>query len=144
MADLQATIATQLQTITDLSGKASVSQKIEQQNRELHNRSENMKEEVGTLKQRIKGLQNDLAKEREQVNELKKYDPVKMKKNLDDNKKRLAEKTSAAEVLQKSLGKTKAENAELLKKVAELEARVAELEPVVEEEVQEESEKEAA
>ena len=44
--------------------------------------------------------------------------------------KRLAEKTSAAEVLQKSLGKTKAE---LLKKVAELEARVAELDPVVEE-----------
>ena len=32
---------------------------------------------------------------------VKKYDPVKMKKNLDDNKKRLAEKTSAAEVLQK-------------------------------------------
>ena len=60
---------------------------------------------------------------------------------LDDNKKRLAEKTSAAEVLQKSLAKTKAENAELLKKVAELEARVAELEPVVDDvEVEEESE----
>jgi len=63
-----------------------------------------------------------------------------MKKSLDDNKKRLAEKTSAAEVLQKSLNKTKAENAELLKKVAELEARVKELEPSVEEEVQEEAE----
>ncbi len=100
-----------------------------------------MKEEVAALKQRVKALQTDLAKEREQVNELKKYDPVKMKKNLDDNKKRLAEKTSAAEVLQKSLGKTKAENAELLKKVAELEARIKELEPVVEEEkVQEEQE----
>jgi hypothetical protein len=49
--------------------------------------------------------------------------------------KRLAEKTSANEVLQKSLGKTKAENAELLKKVDELEARVAELEPPVVEEV---------
>ncbi len=131
-SQLQATIATQLQTITDLSAKASVNQKIEQQNRELHNRSENMKEEVGSLKQRIKGLQNDLSEERNQVNELKKYDPVKMKKNLDDNKKRLAEKTSAAEVLQKSLSKTKAENAELLKKVAELEAKVAEMEPVVE------------
>jgi len=131
VADLQATIATQLETITDLSGKASVNQKLEQQNRELHNRSENMKEEVATMKQRVKALQNDLAEERNQVNELKKYDRVKMKKNLDDNKKRLAEKTSAAEVLQKSLNKTKAENAELLKKVAELEARVAELEPAV-------------
>ena len=105
VAELQATVATQLETITDLSAKASINQKLEQQ--------------------------SDLAQEREQVNELKKYDPVKMKKNLDDNKKRLAEKTSAAEVLQKSLGKTKAENAELLKKVSELEARVAELEPVV-------------
>ena len=57
------------------------------------------------------------------------------RKHLATEKKRLAEKTSAAEALQKSLGKTKAENAELLKKVAELEARVAELEPVVEEEV---------
>ena len=59
-SQLQATIATQLQTITDLSSKASVNQKIEQQNRELHNRSENMKEEVATLKQRIKGLQLSL------------------------------------------------------------------------------------
>ena len=134
VADLQATVATQLQTITDLSAKASVNQKLEQQNRELHNRSENMKEEVAGMKQRVKALQNDLAQEREQVNELKKFDPIKMKKNLDDNKKRLAEKTSAAEVLQKSLGKTKSENAELQKKVAELEARVKELEPLVEEE----------
>jgi chromosome segregation ATPase len=139
VAELQATVATQLQTITDLSAKASVNQKLDQQNRELHNRSENMKEEVAAIKQRVKALQNDLSTEREQVKELKKYDPVKMKKNLDDNKKRLAEKTSATEVLQKSLGKTKSENAELLKKVAELEARVKELEPVVEEEAQEEA-----
>ena len=46
-------------------------------------------------------------------------------------------------MLQKSLNKTKAENAELLKKVAELEARVAELEPVVEK-VEAEQESEAA
>jgi hypothetical protein len=43
-------------------------------------------------------------------------------------------------VLQKSLNKTKTENAQLLKKVAELKARIKELEPVVEEEVQEEAE----
>jgi hypothetical protein len=140
---LLATIATQLQTITELSAKASVNQKLEQQNRELHNRSENMKEEVAAMKQRTKALQNDLAAEREQVKALKQFEPIKMKKNLDDNKKRLAERTSANEVLQKSLGKTKAENAELLKKVAELEARVAELEPVVEE-AEKEEEAEAA
>ena len=134
--DLQSTIATQLQTITDLSAKASVNQKLEQQNRELHNRSENMKEEVAAMKQRVKGLQNDLAEEREQVNELKKYDPVKMKKNLDENKKKLAEKTSATELLQKSLNQTRKEKAELEQKVKELEARVAELEPVVDSEAE--------
>jgi hypothetical protein len=37
------------------------------------------------------------------------------------------------------LGKTKSENAELLKKVAELEARVKELEPAVEETAEEEA-----
>ena len=63
---LQSTIDTQLETIADLSKKASVNQKLEQQNRELFNRSENMKEEVAGQKQRIKSLQNDLAKEREE------------------------------------------------------------------------------
>jgi len=58
---------------------------------------------------------------------------VKMKKNLDDNKKKLAEKTTAAELLQKSLNQTRKEKIELEGKVKELEARVAELEPVVEE-----------
>ena len=129
---LQATIATQLQTITEMSGKASVSQKIEQQNRELHNRSENMKEEVAGMKQRVKALQNDLAKEREQVNELKKFDPIKMKKNLDANKKKLAEKTAATDLLQKNLNKTKNENAELQAKVKELEEKVEELTPAEE------------
>ena len=85
------------------------------------------------MNQEVKTLQKDLADAREQVNELKKYDPVKMRMNLDDNKKKLAEGTTANQVLQKSLGKTKAENAELLKKVAELEAKVAELAPVVDE-----------
>jgi predicted nucleic acid-binding Zn-ribbon protein len=59
---------------------ACINQKLEQQSRGLHNRSANMKEEIAGMKQRVKALQNDLAKEREQVNELKKHDPVKMKK----------------------------------------------------------------
>ena len=53
VADLQATVATQLQTITELSAKASVNQKLEQQNRELHNRSENMKNEVAGDENRV-------------------------------------------------------------------------------------------
>jgi hypothetical protein len=57
--------------------------------------------------------------------------------------KRLPERTTTNDLLQKSLSKTKAENAELLKKVAELEARVAQLEPAVEE-AEKEEEAEAA
>ena len=51
-----------------------------------------------------------------------------MKKNLDASKKKLAEKTSAADLLQKTLSETKKENAELQRKVTELEAKVAESE----------------
>jgi len=126
---LQATIDTQLETIADLSKKATTTQKLEQQNRELFNRSENMKKEVAAQKQRIKSLQSDLAREREEIQALKQFDPVKMKKNLDASKKKLAEKTGANEVLQKSLNKTKAENAELQRKIQELESKLAELEP---------------
>ena len=93
---LQATIDQQLETIKELSGGATANEHMEQRNRELSNRSENLQEEVAALKQRIKTLQKDLAKEREQVKELTQFDPARMKKNLDANKKTLAEKTSAS------------------------------------------------
>ena len=64
LSGLENTIATQLATITDLSKKSGNNQALEQRNRELHNRSENMKEEVATVKSRIKTLQKDLAEER--------------------------------------------------------------------------------
>lgn len=139
--DLQATIATQLETITDLSAKAGANQKVEQRNRELHNRCENLQEEIATQKVRLKAQQKDLAQEREEIKELKKFDPAKMKKNLDSSKKKLAEKTTANDLLQKNLNKARTEKAEQERKVTELEAKLAELEPV--EEVEEE-ESEAA
>ena len=139
--DLQATIATQLETITDLSAKAGANQKVEQRNRELHNRCENLQEEIATQKVRLKAQQKDLAQEREEIKELKKFDPAKMKKNLDSSKKKLAEKTTANDLLQKNLNKARTEKAEEERKVKELEAKLAELEPV--EEVEEE-ESEAA
>ena len=70
-------------TITELSGKSSNTQALEQRNRELHNRSENMKDEVASVKSRIKSLQKDLAAERAELAELKKYDPQRLRKNLD-------------------------------------------------------------
>ncbi len=83
-----------------------------------------MKEEVAVAKSRLKALQKDLAAERAELAELKKYDPQRLRKNLDSNKKKLAEKTTAADKLQKSLSQTKAEKAELELKVKELEAKL--------------------
>ncbi|MAT93698.1 MAG: hypothetical protein CME59_13955 [Halioglobus sp.] len=124
---LQATIDQQLATIQELAPKANANENLEQRNRELSNRSDNLQEEVGTLKKRVKSLQQDLAKEREQVKELTQFDPVRMKKNLDANKKKLAENARANELLQKSLKEARAEKAELQGKLKELEDELATL-----------------
>lgn len=135
-----ATIAKQLEQIKTLSAEATSSKKLEQQNRELHQRCENLKEEMATQKIRMKTLQKDLAEARDEIKSLKQFDPAKMKKNLDASKKKLAEKTTATDLLQKSLNKSRSENIELESKVTELEAKVAELdETETEEEVLEEA-----
>ena len=126
ITELERTIATQLETITDLSGKSKSTQALEQRNRELHNRSENMKREVSTVKTRMKALQKDLAKERDELATLKKYDPQRLRKNLDASKKKLADKTSAADKLQRSLNQVRMENKELEQKVKDLEAQLVE------------------
>lgn len=126
-SQLQATIDQQLETIRELSNKATANQHVEQQNRELTNRSENLQAEIVTLKQRVKALQKDLAKEREQVKELTQYDPARMKKNLDANKKKLAEKTQGNELLQKSLKEARNEKVELQAKLEEVESELATL-----------------
>ena len=129
LSALENTIATQLATITDLSKKSGNNQALEQRNRELHNRSENMKEEVATVKSRIKTLQKDLAEERAELAELKKYDPQRLRKNLDASKKKLAEKTTAADKLQKLLNQARTENTQLEQKIKELETQVETLKP---------------
>ena len=126
ISELEKTIATQLTTITELSGKSKDAQALEQRNRELHNRSENMKEEIAAAKGRVKALQKDLAAERSELAELKKYDPQRLRKNLDATKKKLAEKTAAADKLQKSLSQARTENTQLEQKVKDLEAQLAE------------------
>lgn len=143
-SELQAAVDKQLETITELTGKATDNQKIEQRARELHNRSERLVAEIAELKQRIKTLQKDLAAVREENKTLTQFDPVRMKKNLDASKKKLAEKTSAADLLQKTLSESKKENAELQRKVAELEAKVAELAPEEAETVEAKEESAAA
>jgi chromosome segregation ATPase len=134
-SELQATIETQqakidgqLETITNLSGKVTDNQRVEQLNRELSNRGEKLQEEVSDLKKRVKVMQKDLAEERAENKTLKQFDPARMKKNLDANKKKLAEKTRANDALQKSLSNSRAENAEQQGKIKELETKLEELE----------------
>ena len=126
ISELENTVATQLATITELSGKSKDVKALEQRNRELHNRSENMKDEIDAAKGRVKALQKDLAAERTELTELKKYDPQRLRKNLDASKKKLAEKTKTGDTLQKSLTQVRAENTQLEQKVKDLEAQLAE------------------
>ena len=130
--ELQAAIAKQLEQITLLTREASANKHVEQQNRELTNRAEKLQDEVAEAKKRIKSLQKDLASEREELKALKQFDPARMKKNLDTAKKKAAEKQAAADLLQKTLNKTKSEKAELELKVKELETRLAQLDPAEE------------
>ncbi len=142
LEEQQAVIAKQLEQIKAMSGEAATNKQSEQQNRELENRSAKQLDEISSQKKRIKSLQGDLATERSELKTLRQYDPLKMKKNLDSNKKKLAEKAKATDLLQKSLNKQKGENASLERQVKELEAKLAELEP--EEELEQEAETEAA
>lgn len=139
----KAVIAKQLEQIKSLSAEASDNKKIEQRNRELHQRCENLQEEIATQKKRLKGLQKDLSEEREEIKTLKQFDPARMKKNLDANKRKLAEKTTATDLLQKSLNQSKTDKAELQAQVKELEAKLILLEDT-EEEAEEEVVEEAA
>jgi chromosome segregation ATPase len=128
LEEQQAAIAKQLEQIRTLSTEASANKRTEQLNREMHSRCENLQEEITTLKTRLKSLQKDLSDERAEVKSLKQFDPAKMKKNLDASKKKLAEKVTATDLLQKSLNKSRAENTELEQKVKELEAKLSEFE----------------
>ena len=136
LEEKQAAIDKQLEQIRELSTQVTNNKRVDQLNRELNNRSDNLSEKIATQKQQLKTLQKDLADERAEVKVLKQYDPAKMKKNLDASKKKLAERTTANDLLQKSLNRTKNDKAELEHKVKELEAKLAELEPVEEAEVE--------
>ena len=132
LEEKQAVVDKQLDQIRELSSQVTENKRVDQLNRELNNRSDNLSEKIATQKKQLKTLQKDLADERAEVKVLKQFDPTKMKKNLDASKKKLAERTTANDLLQKSLNRTKNDKAELEHKVKELEAKVAELEPVEE------------
>ncbi|MGB5326415.1 MAG: hypothetical protein WBN40_13470 [Pseudomonadales bacterium] len=126
------TLAEQQQKITELSAAASDTSRIEQLNRELDSRAARLQEEAAAQKKRIKTLQRELAAEREELKSLKQFDAQKLKKNLDANKKKLAENISANDLLQKS-------NNKLKKEVEEMRARLKTLESTVESETGDEA-----
>ena len=129
---LQNIIGEQQKKINELTDGSSETKRLEQLNRELNNRADNLQEEVDAQKKRVKTMRKELTQEREEVKKLKHLDAEKLKKNLVANKKKLAEKTTANDLLQKSLNKTKSENAEFAREIEELKARLAELEPAQE------------
>ena len=144
--DMQATIDKQLASIKDLSVKATANDRVELQNRELTNRSEKQLGEISELKKRVKSVQREIVELRDENKTLTQYDPARMRKNLDANKKKLAEKTKANDLLQKSLNTHKKDNAALKAQVEELEAKLKALESAEETEssAEEQQEKEAA
>jgi chromosome segregation ATPase len=135
----QTVIDTQLKQITNLSAESTPNKRFEQLNRELQQRCENLQDEVATQKKRLKSLQNDLAEARAEIKALKQYDPARMKKNLDASKRKLAEKSTATDLLQKALNKSKARNAELEREVKQMETKLGQLEDTEEAEEAEEA-----
>lgn len=122
----QVTIEKQLEQIKELSPRAQENKRLEQLNRELTSRSESLQEEVTSQKSRVKTMQKELAEARAEVKQLKILDAAALKKNLVANKKKLAEKAKANELLQKAANTHRSENLTLQRKVEELEAQLAE------------------
>ena len=128
-ATLQATIAQQIEKISELTSASSQSRNLEQLNRELTNRCEKLQAEINTQKVRSKTMQKELGDAREEVKQLKQFDAEKMRKNLAETKKKLVEKTEANDLINKTIIKVRSENAELKKKMEEMEKELNALKP---------------
>lgn len=134
-ADLQAVIEKQKSSlkkqqeeIVTLSDADNDTKRTEQLNRELTSRANKLQEELDAQKKKNKLIQKETQADREQLKELKQYDVKKMKKNLDQNKKKVAELNASNSSLQKNYNKFKNENIELKDKVKGLEAKIEALE----------------
>lgn len=124
---LQATIAQQAADINALKAGSSELKRIEQENRELKNRVENIRNEYDAQRAKTKSSQKELIELRSEVKDLKQLDAKKIKKNLVDTKKKLDEQRTANTLLSNNIKKQKQENHEHLKTIAELEQQLEEL-----------------
>ncbi len=130
--ELEATVAKQLATISDMSVNANEFKRLEQANRELGNRAEKAQTEADKHKARAKELQKEAGSLKSEVKDLKQFDAAKVKKNLVDTKKKLQEQTKANELLNKTNKETKNENFRLKQENESLKAELEKLKPAEE------------
>ena len=131
-AKLQATIAQQGAEINQLKSGGTDIKRLEQENRELTNRSENIKNEFDALRAKNKAAQKELGNLKSEVKDLKQLDAKKLKKNLVETKKKLEEQRKANELLSKSNKEYKQESYEHQNTIAKLEAELEALKPAEE------------
>lgn len=128
-AKLQATIAKQAAEITSLKSGGNDLKRLEQENRELKSRAENIKNEFDAQRTKTKAAQKELIALKTEVKDLKQLDAKKLKKNLVDTKKKLEEQRTANNLLSQSNKKYKQENFDHLNTIANLEKELAALKP---------------
>ncbi|MEE8059633.1 MAG: hypothetical protein V3T17_17655 [Pseudomonadales bacterium] len=133
-AKLQATIAQQAATISELKAGGTAMKRLEQENRELNNRAENIKNEFTALRDKAKAVQKELTELKVEIKNLKQLDAKKLKKNLVEAKKKLEEQRTANDLLNKNIQKYKQENYEHLNTITKLEQELEELKPAATEE----------
>ena len=119
-AALKATIEKQLAQISELSSGRVEYKRLEQENRELNNRTGNLQKEIDTLRTKTKSTHKELIESRATIKTLKQLDAEKLKKNLVNNKNKLAEQRVANETLSKKVKELKIENNELTQANEEL------------------------
>jgi len=139
---LQATIAKQAAQINLLKAGGSDLKRLEQENREVKNRAENIKHEFEAQRSKTKATLKELSELKAEVKELKQLDAKKLKKNLVETKKKLEEQRTANDLLTKSNKKYKQESFDHQNTIAKLEKELEELKPAETKEA--EAEKETA
>lgn len=126
---LQATIAKQAAEITSLKSGGNDLKRIEQENRELKSRAENIKNEYDAQRAKAKTAQKELIGLKAEIKDLKQLDAKKLKKNLIETKKKLEEQRKANELLNKTNKKIKQESFDHQNRIAELEKELEALKP---------------
>ncbi|MGK0501003.1 MAG: chromosome segregation ATPase [Oceanicoccus sp.] len=126
---LQATISQQAADINTLTKGGGDVKRLEQENREISNRADNIKNEFDAQRNKVKAAQKELISLKSEVKELKQFDAKKLKKNLVETKKKLEEQRKANELFSKSNRELKQESFEQKNSIEQLEKELEELKP---------------